>query len=385
MGPTTSLKRCCAVCLIGALCASNLVAQLTGRLNSANVDRVDSKRTIDTEVVSVELLNRVDESTARALAWLARKQLSDGSFPADSLGQPGITSLGTLAFLSWGHEPGRGQYGNTIQRALAYIASCQQNNGLISAHGNVSAPATYNHAISGLAISEAYGMCSELAGPATANVIHDALNLSLKLQCRDHDSAYDGGWGYLGSQDPDLSVAGWHLMFLRSAKNAGFDVPPEPIDRAVGFILRCYGPAHKTFEYDVRPDDRRSRAMAGAGILALAHSGLHNRPEAVGAAEWILAHGFRQYNMSLHVSRTYHGDRYHYGAFYCSQAMFQMGGHYWEQFFPQIAEQLMSNQRPDGAWNEERNLDGRFGRSYTTSLAVLALAAPNQFLPVFQR
>jgi hypothetical protein len=174
-------------------------------------------------------------------------------------------------------------------------------------------------------------------------------------------------------------------MFLRSAKNAGFDVPAAPIDKAVAFVLRCYSPQEKTFEYDVKPEDRRSRAMAGAGILALAHSGMHNRPEAVAAADWILAHGFREYNAPLHVSATYRGDRYHYGVFYCSQAMYQMGGRYWEQFYPTTAAVLVANQSPDGSWEEESNQDMRFGRAYTTALVVLALGAPNQILPIFQR
>ena len=60
-------------------------------------------------------------SVDRALAWLAREQQDDGSFATDIYGQPGVTGLATLAFLSWGHEPGVGKHGETINRALAYI------------------------------------------------------------------------------------------------------------------------------------------------------------------------------------------------------------------------------------------------------------------------
>jgi hypothetical protein len=348
-------------------------------------------------VLSHDQWQRVDESAERALAWLASQQQLDGSFATDQFGQPGVTGLVTLAYLAWGHEPGSGRYGATIDRALGYIASCQRVNGFISAEGpdepvvagaarqTYSVPATYNHAIAGLTLSEAYGISGAHAGAETARAIERALQVSLAIQSWDRSPENAGGWRYLHTRDSDLSVAGWHLMFLRSAKNAGFDVPDEPIDRAVGFVLRCFSPEFKTFEYDVKPEDRRSRAMAGAGILALAHSGMHNRPEARAAADWILAHGFGNYNEAQQFGTTYHGDRYHYGVFYCSQAMYQMGGHYWQQFFPATVPVLLANQRLDGSWAEESNQDMRFGRTYTTALVVLALGAPNQILPIFQR
>ena len=40
--------------------------------------------------------------------------------------------------------------------------------------------------------------------------------------------------------DSDLSVTGWHLMFLRSARNAGFDVPDRAIADAVAYIRRTF-------------------------------------------------------------------------------------------------------------------------------------------------
>ena len=43
-----------------------------------------------------------------------------------------------------------------------------------------------------------------------------------------------GGWRYPppGTVDADLSVTSWHLMFMRSVKNAGFDVPKKNMDEA---------------------------------------------------------------------------------------------------------------------------------------------------------
>jgi Prenyltransferase and squalene oxidase repeat len=362
-----------------------------------HVDSSPSAADSPRDVLSADEWQRVDDAAARALAWLASTQQPDGSFATDQYGQPGVTGLVTLAFLAWGHEPGSGRYGTTIDRALGYIVGCQRKNGLICLMGPdgplvpndvkyvYSVPGTYNHAIGGLTLSEAYGITGQQSGPQTRRAIERALRLSLEIQRWDRSPRNAGGWRYLSSTGSDLSVAGWHLMFLRSARNAGFEVPSEPIDHAVEFVLRCFAPEHQTFEYDAMPQDRRTRAMAGAGILALAHAGMHDRPEAVQAAEWILKHGFEQYNRAAYYGPEYRGDRYHYGVFYCCQAMYQMGGQYWEEFFPPTAAVLLANQNPDGSWAEESNKDTRFGRTYTTALVLLALGAPNQLLPIFQR
>jgi hypothetical protein len=66
--------------------------------------------------------------------------------------------------------------------------------------------------------------------------------------------------------------------------------------------------------------------------------------------------------------------------------MYQMGGRYWEEFFPRTARTLLANQNRDGSWDPDSQKDDRvFGGTYTTSLVVLALGAPNQLLPIFQR
>src|SRR6188472_1808649 len=62
-------------------------------------------------VLSPSQWRRVDLAVSRALTWLANQQLADGSFPTLDSGQPGVTSLCTMAFIAHGHVPGKGQYG----------------------------------------------------------------------------------------------------------------------------------------------------------------------------------------------------------------------------------------------------------------------------------
>src|SRR5690349_19158396 len=80
------------------------------------------------EVLPAAKWKDVEGAVDRALAWIASQQSSDGSFPTYESGQPAVSSFSTMAFLSRGHEPGHGQYGERINRAIDFVLSCQQSN-----------------------------------------------------------------------------------------------------------------------------------------------------------------------------------------------------------------------------------------------------------------
>ncbi len=359
------------------------------------------------DVLTEEEWKAVDLAVERGLAWLASQQQPDGSFPTMPWGQPGITALCELAFVSHGHLPEEGEYGDQLSHAMKYVAGCQKENGLVA----LVAPrgptisrevshldgttASYNHAIASLALTENYSMGGAEVAKQLDPVISKAIAVTLEMQkWQKRRKVDEGGWRYLNvtaeiseALDSDLSATGWHLMFLRSAKNAGFDVPQEPIDEAVGYIRRCFIPEYGAFLLFSSRADHRSRGMAGAGILALAHAGLHDAPETKQAGDWILKYSFTDYNVQEKFGKTgWVDDRYHYSAFNCCQAMYQLGGDYWREFFPPLARTLIASQQPDGSWQAESHDDDRqYGNSYTTALVLLSLGAPNQLIPIFQR
>ena len=52
----------------------------------------------------------------------------------------------------------------------------------------------------------------------------------------------EGGWRYINDydqSDSDLSVTGWHLMFLRSARTRGF-TSDRAITDAVAYVRRTF-------------------------------------------------------------------------------------------------------------------------------------------------
>jgi hypothetical protein len=348
------------------------------------------------DVQSAQRLEQINAASERALGWLKSQQDASGGFPTDPTGQPGVTSLCLLAFMSQGHLPGNGQYGSTLDKGITYVLASQKESGLIAREApngprvphntthDIGRTSVYNHAISGLMLSEAYGMVDGEDSRVIRQAIEKALAVTLAEQRRRPQRDIDrGGWRYLhpfGGIDSDLSVVGWQLAFLRAARNAGFDVPEERINEAVEYVRRCFIPATGQFYYEIGGSNN-SRGMVGSGILSLALAGKHNSPEAQQAAQWLLSQPFDNYNQNESPLEIYH-----YSVFYCCQAMYQMGGEYWDKFFPRTADTLLKNQNVDGSWDPELHpYNVRYGNTFTTAMVVLGLSAPNEQLPIFQR
>jgi hypothetical protein len=308
-----------------------------------------------------------------------------------------VTALVVLAFLSSGHQPGLGPYGNQLNRAIDYVLSCQQPTGLFSkstlpprhVHQGASHTAVYNHAISGLMLTELFG---QVTGERSAR-IEQAVNLALRETARQQQEPSKlnpvdvGGWRYpyrVGSftpSDSDLSVTAWQLMFLRSAKNAQFAVDDKMVEAAVAYVERTFDQSRGEFYYGLLGNDRATRrGMMGAGALSLALGGKHQTVMARRTGDWLLRRPFTAYGQTTHVE-----DRFHYSAYYCSHAMAQLGGKYWEQIFPPLARILLDNQSRNGSWQSETGGDSMYGSAYPTALSVLALTPAYQLLPVYQR
>jgi len=344
----------------------------------------------NTEIqLSAQQWLKIDESVDRALEFLISQQDRDGSFRTFQTGQPGVTSLCVLAFLSRGHVPGEGPYGDAITRAINFVLSKQQDDGLLFdipigrfySNGSPAKTGIYNHAIAGLMLAEVHGMCTSEQEERIRVAVDKGIDFTLKHQSRYRRNPEEqGGWRYLRLRpdhrsDADLSITSWQLLFLRSARNAGFDVPQVPIDNAMAYVERCFDPARGTFVYCIVAGRNTTAAMAGAGIISFSMGGRHNSEPAIRAGEWMARQRFDRYGGM---------ERYHYSAYYCSQAAYQLGGDYWSHFYPPLMKTLVGNQRADGSWRVGSK-DSRYGNAYSTALGALALTPPYQILPIYQR
>jgi hypothetical protein len=345
-------------------------------------------RTTDRKSLSPDEWKRLDRAVDRGLAFISKGQQSNGSFLTSLEGQPGVTSLCVMALLARGHQPKKGPYGAQIDRAIDYVLDMQDpTTGALMADRSEEIAGNYNHAIAGVMLAEVYGMTDAKRHDRIRIAVTKALEYSRKQQTRPRRNPADhGGWRYLhpspSGNDSDLSVTAWQLMFLRSARNAEFNVPEQWIKEAMGYVHRTFDANERGFVYALAGFRHYcTRGMVGAGVVCLALGGEHQSETAKIAGDWILHSSFASYNRGSREE-----DRYHFGAFYCSQAMFQLGGDYWHRFFPPLLTALAEAQHADGSWDPEwADDDSKFGSLLSTAFAVLALSPPYQMLPVYQR
>jgi hypothetical protein len=344
-------------------------------------------RTTDHKLLSPEQWTRLDRAVDRGVAFISKGQQPNGSFLTALEGQPGVTSLCVMALLARGHQPGKGPYGAQIDRAIDYVLDMQHpTDGSIMSTPSDEIAGNYSHAISGVMLAEVYGMTDAKRHDRIRTAVMKALDYTRKQQLRPKNPADRGGWRYLhrssSGNDSDLSVTAWQLMFLRSARNAEFNVPEEWVKDAMGYVHRTFDANERGFVYALAGFRHYcTRGMVGAGVVCLALGGEHQSETARIAGDWILRSSFTAYNRGGRAE-----DRYHFGAFYCSQAMFQLGGDYWQRFFPPLLTTLADAQRADGSWDPEwADDDSKFGSLLSTAFTVLALSPPYQMLPVYQR
>jgi hypothetical protein len=124
----------CAWCQ-GAAAQNSTNAAKSEKGEPASRSPSDAKRTADdtpTNVLSSDEWKRVDAAVDRALNWMAAQQQEDGSFPSLETGQPAVTSLCMMAFISHGHSPGNGEFGARLERATDFVLSCQKESGILA-------------------------------------------------------------------------------------------------------------------------------------------------------------------------------------------------------------------------------------------------------------
>ncbi len=309
----------------------------------------------------------VEQSVDRGLRFLVNLQEPDGSWLSYGQKSPAVTALALMAFLSAGHVPGEGPYAEPVDKGLRWIVKAQQPDGLFVGKGGLE---MYHHGICTLLLAETCGMTDRTLAAALRPALEKAVRLILQAQ-RTAPGIYRGGWRYRpDSPDADTSITGWQLLALRAARNVGCDVPAERIEQAIGYLLRCRDGRSGAFCY--QPGARPTVACTGTGILALELGGKdrHHSHESLMGGGYLLKNPPR-----------WNEEHFFYSAYYCAQAMFQLGGNYWEFYRPRLHAVMLDHQQPSGGWIGSETI----GPTYCTAMAVLALTVEYRLLPIYQR
>jgi Prenyltransferase and squalene oxidase repeat len=310
---------------------------------------------------------RVEAAVDRALDHLTQRQSDEGWWPQTVNGagpNNGINAFALLAFLGRGHTPGRGPHQTTVGRAMDYMLSTQNEQGLYASKGPSQGP-MYEHALATLALIEAYGSVGSLE---MRRSLQKAVDLIVASQNA------EGGWRYQPHVgDADLSVTVMQVVALRAAINARLSVPQATTDKATNYVKSCVVPAGG-FSY--QPNGGANCAQSAAGALCMELLGKFDDPAVPKALELLQS---KEYNGQL--------DGYFwYTSYYAMQAHFQAGETQWAAWHPRVRKFLLETQNEDGSWpgHGEDKFNGP-SMTYSTALGAMCLEVYMHYLPAYQR
>ncbi len=308
----------------------------------------------------------------KGLGWLAANQRPDGSWAGTVGSSTGGVASCTLAFLSNGHVPGSGEYGQVVSRSLEFIMRSAQPTGLLFKNGMGPGGIMYHHGLATLCLAEAWG---ETADPKMRECLRKAVDLICACQNQ------HGGWRYQPKiSDDDLSATVMQLMALRAAKDAGMDVPKEVIDAGIEYVKRCHNGRGqgKDGGFAYQPGGESGYARAGAGVTSLQVAGNYKATEVSEGVDYLM--DFEPIGKKPHPKDGF----YYYGMYYATMGIYQAqsigawGRKAWQAFYPATVAGMVRDQKPDGRWEGDYEV-------YPTAMAALILDIPCRYLPIYQR
>jgi hypothetical protein len=358
---------------------------------------VAAQRPVQQSIGNVDWLvdDDVRSAVRRGHQWLAKHQHPDGYWSQDigfklntdyrvtTTDSPhvGVTALALMSFLAGGHQPGRGEHGELLNRGLDFVLRCVGENGYVSDHGT----RMYSHAFAALLLAEVYGTTRR-------HDVRQALQRAVNLIVDSQNG--EGGWRYKPfARESDMSITVCQVLALRAARNVGITVPATTIRHAERYVelsavpesgpsrhaYRFGGPLEDggAFRYQLQQQSRATFPLTAAGVTTLYAAGSYNHKMIGPALEYL--------DEELENFNTYYGHNGHYffyyGHYYAVQAYYISGGDRWNQYAKRMKSYLLQLQRSSGAWP----CDVGPGESFGTAVATLILQIPFQYLPIFQR
>ena len=337
-----------------------------------------------------------EAAVLNGLRWLHAHQDSDGLWSlsgryrrnaqsreaaytdgADDENKCAATALAMLAFQGYGqtHRDGPHKVFQVAHRkALAGLLKRQQEDGGFAARRVqrddehlLSHHLMYTQALCTFALAELYAMTkdAELERPA-----QQAVDYLVRRQ----DKA--GGWRYARGSGSDLSVTGWVMMALQSARMGGLEVPAETLEGIEQFLERVSKDDGRRFSYS--QDQRRwTLPMTAEGMLCRQYLGWdQDDPRMIDAAELIADNPVSGRDQNV------------YYWYYATQVLHNMEGDSWRRWNRTMSRELVQRQAREGSqrgsWSPKYDAWGDAGgRLYTTCLSIYMLEVYYRHLPIY--
>jgi hypothetical protein len=349
---------------------------------------------------------RIRRAIGRGLSWLQRQQKSDGHWVlyGRDAGYPdpgeyssistltGATALAMLAFLGDGHtHKQRGPYQKTVAKGLKWLLGIQKPSGDfhdVDEEGRDAA--FYAHSQATIVVCEAYAMTGDesLRKPAERGVQY----------LLDSQNPVKGGWKYrpqLPTSKGDLSVTGWALMALHSARSAGIAVNPRAYALAARFLDSVQEQDGALYKYEPRPSTWPvTSSMTAEGLLCRQFLGWPKSHPA-------LKRGVDYLKQPANEPRWQAGGRarpHVYFWYYAGHVFHNMGGDDWKTWYQKTAMMIVARQQQSsgrkhdvhGSW-PPKGRDGSYGygevggRLYMTAMCLLVLETPIRHRPIYAK
>lgn len=360
---------------------------------AAKVDQALAGRTENRKLNLLKLFGgtkQSEDAVGRGLGWLVRQQQSDGRWELhrgyDNPGREnlrtdtGATSLSLLCFLGAGYTHQDGKHKEVVRKGLNWLKKIQKPDGNLHDWQELGRQtAFYAHGQGTIALCEAYAMTrdSSLQEPA-----RKALQFIYESQ-NEH-----GGWQYQPGAVGDMSVTGWQVMALQSARMAGFDVPEDVLARVSLFLNSVSSKQGRRFRYKAAdPESLFSPAMTAEGLLCRQYLGWKkDHPALQESVQWLLE--------DQNLPRWTEGRRNVYYWYYATQVMHHMEGDAWEKWNRALRDQISSAQvkagKMGGSWHpskpqgDDHEYGEAGGRLYVTCLSILTLEVYYRHLPLYR-
>ncbi len=313
-----------------------------------------------------ELTAKASQAIDKGLKYLLSTQNKDGSWDSDGKGTRAvaITSLGLMAFMAKAHFPGSGPYGDKLDRAKDFLLR-KAKEGTDGYLGSVM----YEHGLATLALSEMWGMTRNAKDD---DAIRKALEAAVDVIVRSQNVG--GGWRYQPQMDAgqDTSVTVMVFVALASARQAGVMVPSETIKRVVKYLEGAWNAESGGFTYPSHGNQAPTIACTAGGAYAAQLAGQRDAEMVAAALRWL----------GKQAPGIFAGARYYYYAhYYAIQAMVQASDEQYAKWYPRIRDALISKQQANGSWSKGK----QGGAGYATPMAIIILATPHRYIPIYQR
>lgn len=316
-----------------------------------------------------------ERAVEMGLEWLARNQLSSGGWSlsgkysdgGDQENQTAATAMALNAFLGAGYTHQDGKYAEVVDRGLTFLLKRQNSEGFF-AEAEPAHHRAYAQALASITVLEAYGLSGDtsLRGPA-----------QLAIKYAEYAQSPLRGWRYVPKTDADVSVTGWFVMALATARMVGLKVNDEKLDSVNGYLDSVAFRDLSAYAY--KESHGPDLTMTAEGLLCRILLGWPRSHPALraGVAEVV-----------LNVPDQSEPLQSVYFWYYATQVLHHYGGQEWDLWNAHMKKTLPALQVPSGpekgSWSPERDMYGRVGgRLYTTCLSIYCLEVYYRHLAIY--